>query len=515
MSVQKIETSDATAVELFVSGDLALSSGGNGEVTIHSDDDTSFERRVELANGVLTVNVGSDARVRVPRHLEVRVARANGDVRARDLGNRLTVDGTSGDCRIEDVHGEVTVSSVAGDLTVYRIHGTVSCGDLAGDVNANEIHGNFSIGHAAGDLKAENIHGNLDVGDSTDGDVSIARIGGNATIGNVGGDFEIAVGQSVRVGDISGDLAARQLANALDVGEVSGDATLDHCGGPVHCGEVSGDLTARDLSSGLIADRVDGKAKLVTVFSPGQTYELNARGGATIVLAGPVDEASVTFDLRRTDGGHIDVRLPLQDRAEEPGIVRGRLGDGQAKVRVESEGSLRVIGSGRDERSEATGEGWFEGLGEEIRNAFSAFATGQGFDFDFEQRVRDHAEKVRERVEENARRAAEQAEQRVREATQRTAESVERQVRRATERAQRNAERAARGAERHGWSWNWQGQPFGGGRPASAWPTPPPPPAPPPRPRATEEERLAVLRMLSEGKITAEDASRLLEALGM
>jgi hypothetical protein len=43
---------------------------------------------------------------------------------------------------------------------------------------------------------------------------------------------------------------------------------------------------------------------------------------------------------------------------------------------------------------------------------------------------------------------------------------------------------------------------------------PAPPNPPPPRSRTTEEERLAVLRMLADGTISTEDAARLLEALG-
>ena len=70
-----------------------------------------------------------------------------------------------------------------------------------------------------------------------------------------------------------------------------------------------------------------------------------------------------------------------------------------------------------------------------------------------------------------------------------------------------------RRGERRPWHWQW-GQP---GTPGS-WPFSPPgvpaSPTPPPRPRATEEERLVILRLLADEKITTEEAARLLEALG-
>lgn len=44
-------------------------------------------------------------------------------------------------------------------------------------------------------------------------------------------------------------------------------------------------------------------------------------------------------------------------------------------------------------------------------------------------------------------------------------------------------------------------------------PTPPTPPAPPKRPQASDEERMIILRMVEEGKISVEQAEKLLSAL--
>jgi len=83
-------------------------------------------------------------------------------------------------------------------------------------------------------------------------------------------------------------------------------------------------------------------------------------------------------------------------------------------------------------------------------------------------------------------------------------------VEQATRRAAKQAEEAARRVERAGrrmnakvnvgvGRWNWDLSPKG-------VPVPPKPPA-------SEEERLAILKMLQEKKITADEASRLLAAL--
>jgi hypothetical protein len=88
-------------------------------------------------------------------------------------------------------------------------------------------------------------------------------------------------------------------------------------------------------------------------------------------------------------------------------------------------------------------------------------------------------------------------------------ERISRRVEEATRRAAQQAERAARRAEakvrgraRVGrWNWNIEPGSF----------TPPPPP--PVREPVSEVERVTILKMLAEKKITAEDADKLLAAL--
>jgi hypothetical protein len=73
----------------------------------------------------------------------------------------------------------------------------------------------------------------------------------------------------------------------------------------------------------------------------------------------------------------------------------------------------------------------------------------------------------------------------------------DKQAEKAAERAARSAERAKRRAERAAGSWG-----FTVGRP----------PVPPAEP-VTDQERLMILKMVEEGKITADQAAQLLSAL--
>jgi len=114
-------------------------------------------------------------------------------------------------------------------------------------------------------------------------------------------------------------------------------------------------------------------------------------------------------------------------------------------------------------------------LERQIAEALASLQIGE----EFRQRLNERFQEGITRAEERLHRAAERFQQRARE----TAARLEEQAQRAAERARRTAERAQRTEE--------------------AAPAPP----------APEEQRL-VLEMLREGRLTVEQAARLLEALG-
>jgi hypothetical protein len=348
-------------------------------------------------------------------------------------------------------------------------------------------------------LKVEGVNGPIAVEGRVAGDLAVASVNGPLAVAAVQGDANVVECDVVQFESVAGDLSVKDLRGEIHVHRVGGDSKISSCAGPVNLEAVGGDLTARDLRGGITAPAVGGRARLNTIFAPGQTYLVDAGGSATVLIEGDPSTLSATFELRRHDGADVVVAFPLEDPVVEPGYIRGRVGAGEATVRVTSRGSLRIGRSGQESQGfEGFFEGIFDDLGESLRGAFSGFGwSGPGG-----------------WAEEHAERFASRAEQRAQEAAQRVAEDAERRARRVSERAQRQAERAARHFGHSFGGWRWSGQPF---QPGPFWPsspTPPSRPAPSPRPRATEEERLAILNMLAAGTINAEEAARLLEALG-
>ena len=139
------------------------------------------------------------------------------------------------------------------------------------------------------------------------------------------------------------------------------------------------------------------------------------------------------------------------------------LGDGSAKIALSAGGDIRVTNNA------------------EAGNSAEDFGNFAGMNFDWS----GFGERISRQVEQATARAAKRAE----EAARRVERHAERQARR-----WRGGVKAGR--------WNWAAGPPG-------IPTPPSPPSEP----VAEEERMAVLKMLAEKKITAEQAEQLLNAL--
>jgi hypothetical protein len=163
------------------------------------------------------------------------------------------------------------------------------------------------------------------------------------------------------------------------------------------------------------------------------------------------------------NGDEIDVDWPgIENQADVTERVLV-LGDGSAKISLNAGGDIRVTNDA------------------EAGNSAEDFGNFAGMNFDWS----GFGERISRQVEQATARAAKRAEE-------------------AARRVERHAERHARrwGRNVKEGPWNWQTGPRG-------VPTPPSPASEP----VAEEERLTILKMLAEKKITAEQAEQLLNAL--
>src|SRR5205823_6263068 len=136
----------------------------------------------------------------------------------------------------------------------------------------------------------------------------------------------------------------------------------------------------KDLAGGMLVDNVGGRARISTRFTASREYAIKCGVSATILLTEDPTHASLTFELRNNGNGRIEVDGPAEEVRGENGLVRGTWGPGEATLRVESSGGIRLLVGDRDHESDNFFSGLFEGIGEEIQGAFSAFASTGGFE---------------------------------------------------------------------------------------------------------------------------------------
>jgi hypothetical protein len=269
---------------------------------------------------------------------------------------------------------------------------------------------------------------------------------------------------------------------------VNGDAKVRQVSGAVALKSVRGDLAARDLDGGAVAEQVSGDVSLSTALAKGMSYRFQAKGDISAKVEGNGGARLVL------EGGDIHCRLPLQVSERSARRIVGTLGDGSAELTLYAKGNLSV--SDRGEGWTPTGEAQWE-------SQMDAWTQ------QFEVQMADMQRKLEERLANIPFVDNEQVARRAQEAVER----ARRQAERAAERAHARAERARVHAERHK-PREHHGTGFRVSWPPS--PTSPPQPSRPAKPAGepvSDAERVAILKMVADKKITADEASKLLSAL--
>ncbi|MCP4541165.1 MAG: hypothetical protein GY832_28865 [Chloroflexi bacterium] len=375
----------------------------------------------------------------------------------------------------------ITISECLGNLTVrgseerqlgLRVQGS---GD---DVVLEQVGETFTLSTRsnclltcppATTLTINTVQGNLQV-DGIDGPITINATHGNVQLRNVGLTAIEKTFGNLRAHYVEGDLSAQVTRGKIRVSQVKGSLTVDR---------VDGNLIVEALYGGLTTEQVRGNIRLESLFSPEQTYRLNALGNLTVYV--PPD-AGLHLTLRANGG--VRSSLPNLTLEETDGTLKGLLGDGAANLEADVSGRISLRHTGSDEIIE---EGTFdfvddlEGLGAQIESRIAESMAEMEVRLD-ESLGRIDSEQIRVQVE----RAKEHALRK----TGHAAEKARRVAEREAERARMRAERAER---------RWQ---RASGRKSR-----------PKRQPATDEERMRVLNMVEEGKITPEQAAELLAAL--
>jgi hypothetical protein len=299
------------------------------------------------------------------------------------------------------------------------------------------------------------------------GDARVTGLSNELMIRNIGGDLSLRrVGRST-FELIGGDLQARKVVGDLTVDRVGGDAIVEKIEGDVRLRAIGGDLLLRGVS-GLVQASTGGDASVE--LSPEGDQQSSIQVGSDLSCRLP-EETSAKVIVRA--GGEIAIPANIEEEESDEGTVLS-LGDAEATIELSSGGDLLL-------RIGDLGPAYYDDdfigptMSEvdaklaEVEARFGALTAG-AFAFD--------VDRIGERV------------------------------RRSVARARRKADwtRYKAGKMKH--------------------PKPPKPPKVPKfgrgfgfgdfdteEPAVSEEERMTILRMVEDGKLSVEEAEQLLQAL--
>lgn len=324
-------------------------------------------------------------------------------------------------------------------------------------------------------------------------------------IEQVHGSFAISSAASVKVDTVHGDLWARGIAGDFLARQVHGNATLRDIEGACELGEVMGNLDLRHVV-GSVQAVAHGNVRMRLAELCGTKYSLQADGNVNCRIP---EDASLKLQLA-SHAGLIKVRMADGTQIFQQPQTELTLGEGKVEMSLSAGGVLYLFGEEPEVEEEKSagidlGPDFDRQLNEQIQAQIEAQMM------EMTSRLNEQMAQIstrlsgiglsaeqKERIMERARAARERASERAQERVQRAREKLDRKL----EEAQRRHEARTHSRGKHTWSFQWPSPP-----------APPSPPQPPRPPAASEEERMMILRMLEQKKITVEDAEKLLAAL--
>lgn len=401
---------------------------------------------------------------------------------------------------------EIIIGLVAGDLQVKGWDQP----EIIIDADPEELHINQQenkvLIDCQGDCKVRVPESATIQVDKAEGDALFKFLEGPLTIGVMYGSLEVRQALSLEVKTVHGNLVARSLSGDVKAGQVYGQAELRDVDGGCWLEKVSGNLDIRDVQGEIHAQTL-GNARLRLSSMPGAAYEVQAEGNIHCHIP---EEVSLKLELH-SGAGLIRLKLPDGGQNLRQQQAEITLGEGLATMKLRASATISLLSQQADWTDidgDSSGRHTYlpDNFGVTIAKEVEAQIQNQLENMDqiINQRMAhfstqmSHAglsQEETERAMERARHASERAAARTEEKMRRAQEKLERKL----EQAQRRKETNSRG--RRSWSFEWPSPP-----------TPPTPPAPPPAP-VSEEERLMILRMLEQKKISLEEADRLLAAL--
>lgn len=326
------------------------------------------------------------------------------------------------------------------------------------------------------------------------GNAALSLILSGLTIDTIEGNAVVNSVNAVTARQVEGNFTARLIAGDLRIDAIEGNAQVAKIGGDIRLGIVEGNLVL-DETGGSIEATAEGNVKVQATLASGQQCTIRAEGGITCEV--PRDAGGV-FALKAE--GHIRVRDLGEERSVRAGVINFERPPAHARLTLEAEGNILLRGAQpRDfDVSELTGS-----LEEEM--ALRSVEITQQITAQIEAQVNELSRQLDDKLSRigTSEELATSIQEKVQSAMRRAEEKLAEALRKVEQRTQEAESRR---------------------RKSPGWVAPPVPPVPPAAPKApapskpkrtpaTDEERMLILRMVEQGKLSVEQAEKLLLAL--
>ncbi len=287
------------------------------------------------------------------------------------------------------------------------------------------------------------------------GDLRLKKIKGAIRVDSVSGDCTARSVDAIEIGSVGGSLHIKYATAAVAIGTASGDVALRGVSGPIQVGTISGDLYALDIEGSMDVDYISGDLSIRTAFQGESHCRFGSVSGDAMFRLRP--SASVRFIV--------------------PVGVEPIINNGPLPV-IEGERAIITFGDGLSDVV-------LEEIGGDLRIT-SDDADVVGFEGDLEAHLARVAAEVDARLEET-----------LAGVPYVDADAIRDRVRRKMDRARQRASAGRRDAHFSKGASSYDV----GRRAAGDWEP------------VSEEERMTILKMVEEGKISVEEAEWLLSAL--
>lgn len=354
---------------------------------------------------------------------------------------------------------------------------------------------------------------NLRIG-SVQGNTHIKLVEGTVHIDRIQGSLALRNAGSTQATIIQGDLLARQVVGDLHIDQVMGNCVVRDVEGDCTIDQIHGNLELRDAENDIDIS-ASGNARIRLCMLIGENYHIKAGGNLTCLVP---DDASLQVDME-SRSNTIVLQIPGDQRKIQERNYSLSLGSTDASMSLVAGGNLFFATQESEwakmDDVQAELEGAFSGISEEFAQQMTDQIEAQiesQLDM-LDAHLDDLSESLAmagiseaeiDRIVSRAQEEPKQASARAQEKMRRAQEKMERKL----AAAQRKAELKARAAERRSQTqkqrtWSYERSSASTSRSSRRTVEDP----------VSDDERLMILRMLEQKKISLQEAEQLLAAL--